>query len=1290
MKKVLDFIVPAALLVLSAGCMGDLQYEEPIEGPVTRRYELSFDVPTKTALGQDNKHVSFVQNDKIFYYTKQAQLNSAGVTLENGVGYINLTLSGRNDYFLNAFYSGASNTAVTDPVYNITSGQGASQYSFCVENVAPAHQSFRSFAEVHACVAHLADLTQECISFRNIVSIFKFTLDDASVKKVVFSSPNSGAVINGGPYGLLQVTMNADGTLSSVTSDPGYNDGTNSITINTTAGEGDYYFAILPSYFPNGFVLSSYDSTSGNAQPTRVIEYNNPIVAGINADGDFHPSIINLGLHSAWKNKELIYPVRNLTVTPASLNFITGDDSQTLTATVTGDDQAVKTVSWNLADGGSDVVNVEKLSASGNVTTLKVTPVAAGSTTITFTTDGKDADGNHITKTVSISVREPDPDLGVDLSAKETANCYIVNQNSGKYRFNATVQGNSGDLVGEAKDAIVLWETRGKTPTVTSISSGTVVSGVKLSDDKNYVLFEAKGYGSALIAVRDANNTVLWSWHIWVWENEYDDATCFHTYKRSAGFMMDRDLGADANYPKTDAAQDKSAYGLLYQWGRKDPFFGSDKRVDTGNIPYPLASDAMVGEVRVGTIEYATAHPDVYILYGTSETHRDWIYGAARDNTLWGTNKTKYDPCPPGWKVPSHTVWSTALGSSINNTYYSAEIERQGLNFAGVLADDSPVFYQASGSMGGTIQTSYYSSLGDIGGATQYGDWWACGVNGNNGRMFSINKGARQANPGANKPRVNACNVRCIWDDVTSPQGQLPVTVPVTSVTLDITTKYLENIGDEFTLNATVLPDDASNKAINWTLEPANSNVVEVTSSGKVTARFSGTVTVVASSVADPTKFAKCVVTVGNPAAGGVVDLSANGTANSYIVALPGKYSFNCTVKGNSSQAISPAGANWLWMSDGTATAPDNLISNVQLEGNNITFEVPVDMKNGNVVIAALSSNGTVLWSWHIWLCAGFVPEQVAHTYYNGSTVMDRNLGATSATAGDIHAVGLMYQWGRKDPFRGVINPGNQVDDFAASRVSGLMNWDTPENTGLNDPLSYSINYPMHFILSKTKGDWMKSRNDNLWSGFTKSMYDPCPPGWMVPTGGEKGMWAQAYNAGPKPTTVGYNTNSTFGGTYTNVFQAGTIWFPFAGFIWPHTGTLGETGGNDLRVWTGTVYGTTGAYTLSQKESGFSFTSQSGRSYGASVRCVSTVPVTGVTISKTSLSLVKGGDGETLTAAVVPAHANNYGITWSSSNASIASVNSSGYVAGLKAGTCVITAKTNDGNFTATCNVTVK
>ena len=33
--------------------------------------------------------------------------------------------------------------------------------------------------------------------------------------------------------------------------------------------------------------------------------------------------------------------------------------------------------------------------------------------------------------------------------------------------------------------------------------------------------------------------------------------------------------------------------------------------------------------------------------------------------------------------------------------------------------------------------------------------------------------------------------------------------------------------------------------------------------------------------------------------------------------------------------------------------------------------------------------------------------------------MMDRNLGATSATPGNVGSLGLLYQWGRKDPFLG-------------------------------------------------------------------------------------------------------------------------------------------------------------------------------------------------------------------------------------------------------------------------------
>jgi len=83
-----------------------------------------------------------------------------------------------------------------------------------------------------------------------------------------------------------------------------------------------------------------------------------------------------------------------------------------------------------------------------------------------------------------------------------------------------------------------------------------------------------------------------------------------------------------------------------------------------------------------------------------------------------------------------------------------------------------------------------------------------------------------------------------------------------------------------------------------------------------------------------------------------------------------------------------------------------------------------------------------------------------------------------------------------------------------------------------------------------------------------------------------------------------------------------------------------------------------------------------------------TIAVTGVTISKSSLSLVEGGS-ETLTATVSPDNATNKAVSWKSSDAATATVDNSGKVTAVKAGTATITVKTKDGGKTATCSVTV-
>jgi len=82
------------------------------------------------------------------------------------------------------------------------------------------------------------------------------------------------------------------------------------------------------------------------------------------------------------------------------------------------------------------------------------------------------------------------------------------------------------------------------------------------------------------------------------------------------------------------------------------------------------------------------------------------------------------------------------------------------------------------------------------------------------------------------------------------------------------------------------------------------------------------------------------------------------------------------------------------------------------------------------------------------------------------------------------------------------------------------------------------------------------------------------------------------------------------------------------------------------------------------------------------------IAVTGVSLNKTSLSLV-AGKSETLTATVLPAEATNRDVIWLSSAPGVATVNGSGLVTAVSPGTAEITVTTLGGGKTASCVVTV-
>ena len=85
---------------------------------------------------------------------------------------------------------------------------------------------------------------------------------------------------------------------------------------------------------------------------------------------------------------------------------------------------------------------------------------------------------------------------------------------------------------------------------------------------------------------------------------------------------------------------------------------------------------------------------------------------------------------------------------------------------------------------------------------------------------------------------------------------------------------------------------------------------------------------------------------------------------------------------------------------------------------------------------------------------------------------------------------------------------------------------------------------------------------------------------------------------------------------------------------------------------------------------------------------VDNIPPTSVSISPTTVSVFENATTQ-LTATVAPSNATNKNVIWSSSNAAIANVSTSGLFTGIAAGTASITVTTADGGKTATCAVTV-
>lgn len=393
-----------------------------------------------------------------------------------------------------------------------------------------------------------------------------------------------------------------------------------------------------------------------------------------------------------------------------------------------------------------------------------------------------------------------------------------------------------------------------------------------------------------------------------------------------------------------------------------------------------------------------------------------------------------------------------------------------------------------------------------------------------------------------------------------------------------------------------------------------------------------------------------------------VIDLTADGkTANCYIATLSSQaYSFDATVAGNGvitdgllqavqkfegrtlSASLSGGEARLLWQSNPYLIEPGS----ISYAGGRIGFSLsgrPVSL-GGNAVIGLFADAAATeaLWSWHIWITDKTNDELLAQaeTYtmypayeqaYGAGTavMMDRNLGAIfkedGAYARSFRAP--LYQWGRKDPFPwGLVVfdaqsvPHNYIDGWRPVHTTGAPG----QYVGYVGNTWYATAHPDLFIatMAGTSYDWYYGggkgngpdyRNNELWgnpTGYTvgqtttKTLFDPCPPGWKMP---HPYVFSAFTKTGNTATVASGDVNTTgsfvqgwnfvYDGTNTTYYpgvgyrydEYGTFSFTPSGYYWSSAPAPSDTFG----AW---VFGLTGA-SIYQRYS-------DPRGFGLPVRCM--------------------------------------------------------------------------------------
>ena len=307
---------------------------------------------------------------------------------------------------------------------------------------------------------------------------------------------------------------------------------------------------------------------------------------------------------------------------------------------------------------------------------------------------------------------------------RETANCYAVNASgtymlplvygnaikNGQYNTRAYSNPDFKDYLENSIEDPYIYNNHGYQPYDACLvwSDGYYMfENVHLSADKKWLVFSINAdymqQANAVLAVRDSQGRIMWSWHIWVTErtlqtvhqvqdydsgqlNAYGLMQCNlgwvdakWVYYNSRNLDFDFTQNTSGNVQSLKVIQEGAAFdykdvgSTYYQWGRKDPLVALQNWDTYGYEDYRVHQTSDPNYVyrhsdgQNTTIGGAIQHPNVYFTRSTDinpETGKPYAANWLRHNvpTLWNADqgnqsstnsvKTIYDPSPRGYKVP--------------------------------------------------------------------------------------------------------------------------------------------------------------------------------------------------------------------------------------------------------------------------------------------------------------------------------------------------------------------------------------------------------------------------------------------------------------------------------------------------------------------------------------------------------------------------------------------------------------------------------------------------------------